>query len=247
MIDSRTWTGRAHCSWALIALACFACEATKPAAQSGAEVPAEGATPPPPAPAATTRDDAPTAPPAPETARVGEPAPDFTLKDLDGKTVRLSELKGKRVVLEWFNPQCPFVRASHTKGSLRGAADKAIQAGVVWLAINSAAPGKQGHAADVNRQAQTDFGMKYPILVDEAGTVGRAYGAERTPHMFVIDEQGVLVYQGAIDNSPDGEGASPQGGELVRYVDQALAELAAGRPVSVPQSKSYGCSVKFAD
>ena len=180
-------------------------------------------------------------------AEIGEPAPDFTLKDLGGLQVRLKDFLGKTVVLEWFNPQCPFVRLSHTKGSLKDAAARHSKAGVVWLAINSAAPGKQGHSPDTNRQAKTSFGMTHPLLVDEAGEVGRMYGAERTPHLYVIDPNGILVYRGAVDNSPDGEGASPEGGKLVRYVDQALAELASSKPVSVPKTEPYGCTVKYAD
>ncbi len=178
-------------------------------------------------------------------AALGKPAPDFTLIDLDGKQVRLGDFKGKTVVLEWFNPECPFVRLSHSKGSLRDAAKRHSEAGVTWLAINSAAPGKQGHAPETNRKAVNEFSMRHPLLVDESGSVGRMYKAQRTPHMYVIDAAGTLVYRGAIDNSPDGEGASPQGGRLVRYVDQALAEVAAGKPVSVPDTEAYGCSVKY--
>ncbi|HEY8077865.1 MAG TPA: redoxin family protein [Labilithrix sp.] len=177
-------------------------------------------------------------------AVVGEPAPDFTLTDLDGKQVKLSSLQGKPVVLEWFNPGCPFVRASHTKGSLRDAAKKHPEA--VWLAINSAAPGKQGAGADTNREAASKYGMTYPILLDESGRVGRTYGATNTPHIYVIDERGVLVYRGAIDNSPDGEGESPTDGQLVSYVDAALGDLAAKRPIRVAETRAYGCSVKYA-
>lgn len=180
-----------------------------------------------------------------EPAELGKPAPNFTLRDLDGRSVRLSDYAGKVVVLEWFNPGCPFVQNSHRKGSLVGAAERHGQNGVVWLAINSGASGKQGHGVEVNRKAAAELGMKYPLLLDESGEVGRLYGAERTPHMYVIDAQGVLVYRGAIDNSPDGEGLSPEGGTLVRYVDQALEEIAAGKPVSVPDTKAYGCTVKY--
>ena len=177
-------------------------------------------------------------------AVVGDPAPDFTLTDLDGKQVRLSLFKGKTVVLEWFNPGCPFVRASHTKGSLRDAAKRHPE--VVWLAINSAAAGKQGAGADANREGASSFGMSYPILLDDSGRVGKTYGATNTPHMYVIDERGVLVYRGAIDNSPDGEGESPAGGKLVNYVDAALADLAAGKRVETAETKAYGCGVKYA-
>jgi peroxiredoxin len=175
----------------------------------------------------------------------GAPAPDFTLQDLDGKSIHLADLKGKLVVLEWFNPECPFVRASHTKGSLVSYAGAVAKQGVVWLAINSAAPGKQGHDVDKNRAAVATYKLGHPVLLDESGTVGRAYGATNTPHLFVIGRDQKLVYKGAIDNSPDGEGSSPEGGKLVNYVAQALADLAAGRPLKAPSTKAYGCSVKY--
>ena len=179
-------------------------------------------------------------------AAVGSPAPDFTLKDLDGKPVKLSDYKGKLVVLEWFNPGCPFVKPAHTKGSLKDTAARHSKNGVVWLAVNSGSPGKQGAGADTNREAKKSFGLDHPVLLDESGQAGKAYGATNTPHMFVIDKAGTLVYAGAIDNSPDGEGASPTGGKLVNYVDAAIEDLAAGRAVRTPQTKAYGCSVKYA-
>jgi peroxiredoxin len=178
-------------------------------------------------------------------ASVGQPAPDFTLSDLDGKAVTLSQLRGKVVVLEWFNPGCPFVRAAHTAGSLKGFGAKQAAEGVVWLAINSAGPGKQGYDVDANRKAQSQFGMQYPVLVDESGTVGQLYGAERTPHMFVINAEGILVYRGAIDNSPDGEGQAPEGGKLVNYVEGAIAAVRGGAKVTPAETKPYGCSVKY--
>jgi cytochrome oxidase Cu insertion factor (SCO1/SenC/PrrC family) len=179
-------------------------------------------------------------------AEVGKNAPDFALKDLDGKEVRLSSFKGKTVVLEWFNPGCPFVQRSHTKGSLVTTAKKHAGGGGVWLAINSSAAGKEGNGGDANRSAAKKFGMDHPILLDEAGEVGKRYGATNTPHMFVIDGKGTLVYKGAIDNSPDGEGESPAGGKLVSYVDEAIAAVAAGRAPATAETKAYGCSVKYA-
>jgi peroxiredoxin len=176
---------------------------------------------------------------------LGAPAPDFELSDLDGKRVKLSSLRGKTVVLEWFNPGCPFVKASHTKGSLVDTAAKLAKEGVVWLAINSGAPGKQGHGLETNREAKETFKLEHPVLLDESGRVGRAYAAARTPHLYVIDKTGVLVYRGAIDNSPDGEGESPTGGKLVNHVSAALADLGAGRPVATPETEAYGCSVKY--
>lgn len=179
------------------------------------------------------------------TAEVGKPAPDFELHDLDGKAVKLSAFKGKVVVLEWFNPGCPFVKAAHTKGTLKTAAKDATAKGVVWLAINSAGEGKQGFGVEANREGATKLGITHPILLDPAGDVGHAYGATNTPHLYVVDEAGTLVYRGAADNSPDGEGESPTGGKLVSYVGATLADLAAKRPVAVATSQAYGCGVKY--
>ncbi|MCL4751594.1 MAG: redoxin family protein [Myxococcales bacterium] len=190
----------------------------------------------------------PAAPPgrAAERAALGAPAPDFELRDLDGKPVKLSAFAGKIVVLEWFNPGCPYVQRAHAKGSLQGTGSRwDADPDVVWLAINSGAPGKQGHGVETNREAAERFGIKHPVLLDESGVVGRKYGATNTPHMFVIDAKGVLVYAGAIDNSPDGEGESPSDGKLVRYVEQALEAVKAGRAVPVAKTEAYGCSVKY--
>lgn len=206
---------------------------------------AEGVSEPRPSTAAMTA--APSSTPPVASAHIGAPAPDFELPDLDGKPVRLSSFRGQTVVLEWFNPGCPFVKASHTKGSLVDAAARHTKAGVIWLAINSAAPGKQGHGAEANRAARTAFKLEHPILLDESGSVGHAYDAAHTPHLYVIDARGVLVYRGAIDNSPDAEGESPVGGKLINYVDQALADLRAQRAVSTAETEAYGCSVKYAN
>ncbi|MDF3064854.1 MAG: putative 1 [Polyangiaceae bacterium] len=223
------------CLWGCVSL--VACSRSTPEAPAKAESAHER-----PSTAAMTA--APAA--AMESARVGAVAPDFELPDLDGKLVKLSSFRGKTVVLEWFNPGCPFVKASHTKGSLVDTAARHAKNGVVWLAINSGAPGKQGHGVEANRAALQTFKLGHPILLDEQGTVGRAYGAAHTPHLYVVDAQGTLVYRGAIDNSPDGEGESPTGGKLVNYVDNALADLAAKRPLSVSENAAYGCSVKYA-
>jgi peroxiredoxin len=174
----------------------------------------------------------------------GAPAPDFTLPDLDGKSHHLAELKNKIVVLEWFNPECPFVRAAHTKGQLVGLAKKLTAQGVVWLGINSSGSGKQGNGVAATRAGATAYKLEHPILLDPSGATGRAYGATNTPQLYVINK-GTLVYQGAIDNAPDGEGAAPQGGPLVNYVQQALDDIAAGHAVRTPSTKPYGCSVKY--
>lgn len=228
---------------ALLAPAIASAEPTAPPAKPAKPVaakPAEAAKP-----AAAAATPATPASSAPSKAEVGKAAPDFTLKDLNGKDVKLSSYKGKTVVLEWFNPSCPFVKKSHSVGSLVDTSKRQAKSGVVWLAINSGAPGKQGNELALNTDAVKTWSLEHPVLRDESGAVGKAYGATNTPHMFVIDKKGVLVYAGAIDNSPDAEGKSPEGGKLINYVDQALAELAGGKAVSVPSTKAYGCSVKY--
>lgn len=224
------------CGVALLSSACTETSNTRPASAEPAATAA-------PSGAGSSAKSAPAA----GVAAVGVAAPDFTLKDLDGKDVSLASFKGKTVVLEWFNPGCPFVKSSHGKGSLKGFSEKAMKGGVVWLAINSGAPGKQGHGVEANREGAKTFGVTNPILMDESGTVGKAYGATNTPQLVIVDAKGIVVYKGAVDNSPDGEGESPQpeGAKLVNYVEQALAEIAEGKPVSVPSTKPYGCSVKY--
>jgi peroxiredoxin len=174
---------------------------------------------------------------------IGKAAPAFELKDLDGKAVKLADYKGKTVVLEWFNPECPFVVHQHSEGVLKDAAAKATKDGVVWLAINSSGPGKEGNGVEKNKKAVADWKMAYPVLVDEDGTVGMAYGSKNTPTMYIIDAKGMLAYHGAIDNASEGK---PEGGTLVNYVENALAELKAGKAVSKPETKPYGCGVKYA-
>ncbi len=174
---------------------------------------------------------------------IGKAAPAFELKDLDGKAVKLADYKGKIVVLEWFNPECPFVMRQHSEGVLKDAAAKATKDGVVWLAINSSGPGKEGNGVDKNKKAKADWKMDYPVLVDEDGTVGMAYASKNTPTMYIIDAKGMLAYHGAIDNASEGK---PEGGTLVNYVENALGELKAGKAVSKAETKPYGCGVKYA-
>jgi peroxiredoxin len=238
-VSGRPWVSRM--GQGLVLLSLMACSKPPSAAvEAGNGAPA-------PAAATTATTASTTAAAAPTTAQVGQVAPDFTLPDLDGNQVHLAQFRGKVVVLEWFNPGCPFVRASHTQGSLKGLAEKHTASGVVWLAINSGGPGKQGNGLDANRAGVSQFGLHHPLLVDESGSVGQLYGAERTPHMFVINPEGVLVYKGAIDNSPDGEGQSPQGGKLVNYVEGALTAVQSGAKVEPAETKPYGCSVKYKD
>ena len=190
---------------------------------------------------------------APEVAKVGQPAPDFTLTDTEGVTHELAKLRGKTVVLEWFNPDCPFVRYSHSRGPLKEMAARKAGEQLVWLAINSNAAGKQGHGVERNRKARADYAMTYPVLLDERGDVGRRYGAEKTPHMFVIDAKGTLVFRGGIDNAPMGEvdGTRPRApgtpdDAVLNYVDAALEDLGQGRPLRWSDVPAYGCSVKYA-
>ncbi|PRP96734.1 redoxin family protein [Enhygromyxa salina] len=138
------------------------------------------------------------------TAKVGEPAPAFTLPNLDGEQVSLADFAGKTVVLEWFNPDCPFVKYAHGEGPLATLGNEQHQAGVVWLAINSGAAGKQGAGVERNKEAKAEWKLAHPILIDEDGAVGHSYGATTTPHMFVIDPEGKLVFAGGLDNAPLG-------------------------------------------
>lgn len=180
-------------------------------------------------------------------AKVGQPAPAFQLADSTGRTRSLADYKGKTVVLEWTNHECPFVRKHYGSGNMQAQQRDATAGGVVWLTVNSSAPGSQGHvdgaAAEAirgkARAAQTAY------LLDPKGSVGRAYGARTTPHMYVIDPQGVLRYAGAIDSIPTAD--VDDIAKATKYVPQALAELAAGKPVSVAVTRPYGCSVKYAN
>lgn len=177
-------------------------------------------------------------------AEIGKPAPDFTLTDLNGKEVKLSDHKGKIVVLEWFNPECPVIVKAHESGSLKTLAADVTKDGVVFLAINSSGPGKQGNGIDVNKKTAEKWGVKNPILIDETGRVGQMYGAKTTPHMFVIDTKGVLAYAGAIDNNRSGD-VEPD--KLINYVTAAITDLKSPEgKVKEPKTQAYGCSVKYA-
>jgi glutathione peroxidase-family protein len=176
---------------------------------------------------------------------VGKPAPDFTVTDASGKTQSLSAYKGKTVVLEWNNPECPFVRKHYGAENMQSQQAAAMKDGVVWLTVNSGAVGKQGH---LDATAATAYvakvgGRESAYLIDTDGKVGHAYDAKTTPHMFVIDGDGVLRYMGGIDSiaSTDVDDIP----KATQYVKQALGELAAGKPVSVSTSEPYGCSVKY--
>lgn len=172
-------------------------------------------------------------------ATIGQPAPDFTLTDTDGKSHKLSDLKGQIVVLEWFNPGCPVVKTHYTANTMKDTMESFKGQKVTWLAINSGAAGKEGAGLEANKTAKADWKMAYPVLLDESGTVGKAFGAKTTPHMFVIDAKGALVYAGAIDDG------SPSAPGKTNYVKQAVGELLKGETVSTSSTKPYGCSVKY--
>ncbi len=176
---------------------------------------------------------------------LGELAPLFTLNDLDGQPVALEAFRGKYVVLEWTNYECPFVVKHYSSGNMQALQQKNMAEGVVWLVINSSAPGKQGHFEPAKWKELAAERKSTPtgILLDGDGKVGRLYMAKTTPEMFVIDPNGVLLYMGAIDDKPTRDLKDIE--TAVNYVQQALDEAKAGRPVSVPISKSYGCSVKY--
>ncbi|MCA3250847.1 MAG: thioredoxin family protein [Pseudomonadota bacterium] len=179
-------------------------------------------------------------------ATVGQPAPAFRAVDTGGKTVALADFKGRHVVLEWVNPGCPFVVKHYGSGNLPGTQKEATARGVIWLAINSTAAGHGDHMAPAALAAwmkQHGAGATH-TLMDADGTVGRAYGARTTPHMYVIDPSGTLVYAGAIDSKPTANPADIAG--ATNHVKAALAETLAGKPVTVAQTRPYGCSVKYA-
>ncbi|MHC4751215.1 MAG: thioredoxin family protein, partial [Planctomycetota bacterium] len=174
-------------------------------------------------------------------AGAGRKAKEFTLKSFDGKTVSLSDYKGKTVVLEWFNFECPFVMHHYDKQkTMVELARKYKNKGVVWLTINST-----NHTTPAaNKDFTRKHNLPFPILDDRSGEVGQAYSARTTPHMYIIAPTGNIVYEGAIDNSPLGK--TPEGQQPVNYVDKALAELTSGNAVSTPRTNPYGCTVKYA-
>jgi len=179
-------------------------------------------------------------------AVVGQAAPAFTLTDSNGKTHTLAELKGSPVVLEWWNYRCPFVGKHYGSGNMQGLQKQWTAKGVSWLTVSSSGAGKEGYVdgAQANAIMKERGGAPSAILLDHDGRVGRAYGARTTPHMFVIDARGTLVYAGGIDDRPSTDQADIAGAR--NYVEAALGEVTAGRPVTVASSQPYGCAVKYA-
>jgi peroxiredoxin len=179
--------------------------------------------------------------------KVGAPAPGFTLKDSNGKTHSLGDFKGKYIVLEWFNPGCPFVQKHYKSDNMQTLQKEFTGKNVVWLTIDSSAPGAQGYLTpeEANKQMQDWKMQSTALLLDPSGKVGHEYGATNTPHMYVINPSGKLIYSGAIDDRPT---ANP--GDIksaTNYVQAALDEAMAGKPVATPNSRAYGCSIKYAD
>ena len=185
--------------------------------------------------------------PAIAAPQIGRPAPNFKLNDVNGKVVNLSDFKGKTVVLEWNNPECPFVKKHYDSGNMQKTQAAARADGVVWLSINSGAPGKQGYMSGAEAKAVIAEQKARPsaYLLDPKGTVGKGYDAKTTPHMYVINKAGTLVYAGGIDDKPTKDKEDIKSAR--NHVLGALSELKAGKPVSVATSRPYGCAVKYSD
>ena len=176
---------------------------------------------------------------------VGSAAPDFSLTDGSGKTHSLSQYKGKTVVLEWFNPECPFVKKHYGSGNMQKLQEEYTSKGIVWLTIDSNAPGAEGNLSPEQAEKITTAWRTHQtaLLLDPEGKVGRAYGAKNTPNMVVINPEGKIAYEGAIDSK-----ATPNPADIpnsTNYVKAALDESLAGKPVSNPTTRPYGCSVKY--
>ncbi len=176
---------------------------------------------------------------------IGQPAPAFQVKDADGKTRSLAEFKGKTVVLEWTNEGCPYVQKHYNSGNMQGLQRQAANDGMVWLTVISSAPGMQGYKEPAEAKAWKAKAKAAPaaVLLDPDGKVGRAYDAKTTPHMYIVDKAGKLVYMGGIDDKPSADPGSLKGAK--NYVTAALADVKAGRAVSQAATKPYGCSVKY--
>jgi hypothetical protein len=182
---------------------------------------------------------------AAEAPPVGSAAPNFSLPDAGGKTRSLSEYKGKYVVLEWFNPECPFVKKHYGSGNMQKLQEEYTGKGVIWLTIDSNAPGTEGNITPEQAQKIMSGWKTHQtaLLLDPDGQAGRAYGAKNTPNMVIISPEGKIVYEGAIDSKP-----TPDPNDIpnsTNYVKAALDESLAGRPISNAQTRPYGCSVKY--
>ena len=180
-------------------------------------------------------------------ASVGQPAPAFTAVDTSGKAVSLADYRGKTVVLEWVNPGCPYVRKHYESANMQATQKGATGNGVVWLAVNSTHSGASDYKKPIDMAAwmQQHQASATHTLMDSDGKVGKAYGARTTPHLYVIDAKGTLVYAGGIDDKPSANPADVKTAK--NYVNAALADVAAGKPVAQAVTRPYGCSVKYSD
>ena len=179
-------------------------------------------------------------------AKVGEAAPPFTATTSAGPSVSLGDYRGKIVILEWTNHDCPYVRKHYDTSNMQALQKEATGEGVIWLTVISSAPGTQGYVspADANELTSTRKAVPTAVVLDPKGTVGKMYGATNTPHMYIVDKGGVLVYAGAIDDKPTTRKSDVQGAQ--NYVRAALQAVAAGEPVKTPVTRAYGCTVKYA-
>jgi len=173
-------------------------------------------------------------------AKVGEKAPAFTLTDINGKEHSLKDYAGKIVVLDWVNPECPVCKGAHKDGRIPNMIKDLEKEGVVFLAVNTT----WNTNAEKNKEALDAYGIEYTVMLDTDGKVGKAYGAKTTPHVYVIDTEGVLRYQGALDNV--GGASVKEGMEVQNYALNAVKQIKAGETVTPDSTKSYGCSVKYA-
>jgi peroxiredoxin len=178
-------------------------------------------------------------------ARVGQRAPDFTATDSNGKTHTLSEYAGKYVVLEWTNSGCPYTQKHYVSGNMQKLQREWTGRGVIWLTVISSAPGEQGYmtAVQENSYVQKAGAAPTAVLLDPKGTLGHLYDAKTTPDMYVINPQGILIYDGAIDDRPSTDTSDIKSAK--NYVEIALNEAMAGKQVSAPATRPYGCSVKY--
>lgn len=185
------------------------------------------------------------APPAMAEPRIGEAAPAFTGTDTAGKSVALADYRGKTVVLEWTNHDCPFVRKHYDSGNMQALQKRWTDAGIVWLTVISSAPGEQGYvsAPAANQLTRQRSAAPSAVVLDPEGRIGQAYRAKTTPHMYIVDATGQLVYMGGIDDKPS---TNPRDVKTANnHVDAALSEIRSGKPVSTPATRAYGCSVKY--
>ena len=176
---------------------------------------------------------------------VGQKAPDFTLTDTAGKTVRLSDFKGKHVVLEWVNPGCPYVRKHYDSANMQGTQKETTALGVIWLVINSTESASYDYlpAAKLARWMTDQKAAPTVTLMDEDGKAGQSYGARTTPHLYIVNPQGTLIYAGGIDSIPSSRQEDVK--TAVNYVKQGVRQALAGQPLSNPTTRPYGCSVKY--